>query len=290
MRFLAFLVFLLFIGFLFTARWYYVCEVKQLCEEVVEDQDVRFKSLKLTEGDKVILQGYDQFAFDSTQIAPRLNNNNIAFLDTLASILQKDSTRNMTITGFYRTSEKDEHAGYFENLGLARADAIRSLLVARGLDEKHITLDHGISEDEFLHEPLMFELYLPQDNPDDYDKTAFTFSNMTFSDANFAFDSDEFRPGEAFLYYADSVMTYFKAHAEDTLIIVGHTDNKGTEKYNLRLGERRANSAKEYFHEMGFSAIIKTDSKGETQPISTNKTDEGQQKNRRVNFVIKKEE
>ncbi|KAA3639722.1 MAG: hypothetical protein DWQ02_03215 [Bacteroidetes bacterium] len=283
MRGLAFLVFLLFCVFLFWARHFYVCQVKNLCVE--EPVDVRLNTLQLKDDGAVILEGYDEFAFEAQQTTPRLNANNESFLDTLAHILNADSTKKLTITAFYRESEKDIQPGFFENMGVARADEIRKLLVERGVDQSRISLDHGISEDETLSAPLLFDLYTA-DVPDEYDKVQFTFTNMTFSDANFEFDSDEFKPGEPFHLYADSVKIYFEQNPGKTLTIIGHTDNIGEKRYNYNLGLRRAKSSREYFRELGVTVDIEVDSKGEKRAVATNETSEGRQKNRRVNFVI----
>lgn len=286
MRLLAFIVFLLFCVFLLFARWYYVCEIKQTCDPVIEEQDIRLNTLVLKYDGEILLQGYDEFAYDNNKISPRLNTNNQTFLDTLVKILQKDSTKNLTITAFYRESEDSIQSGYFENIGLARADSIRLLLINRGLKENRFSLDHGFSEDELLQKPLLFELYTPT-TLEEYSKLQFTFTNMTFSDANFKFDSDEFNPGKPFLLYADSLKTYLDLHADKQLTIIGHTDYKGKEKYNTDLGMRRAKNTKAYLEDsLEITSSIKVESMGEKQPIATNKTKEGRQKNRRVNFVI----
>lgn len=292
MRFLAFLVFLTFLAFAIWARWYFVCEVRQQCEK--EPTDIRLKTLSLTDGDKIILQGYDQFAFDSASVDARLNDDNRAFLDTVAAILKADTTRDLTITAFYRTTETGiDPPGWYEDLGTARAAYVRGLLERRGVDPSRIKLDHGVSEDITLGVPLLFELFDPNATPDDYDNRglAFEFNDMTFSDANFRFNSAEFIPGESFINYADSVKTYLSLHPEEKIIITGHTDSKGTSKYNYNLGIKRAESALEYFRELGVSATIETRSDGETQPVAPNKRNgkdfpEGRQKNRRVNFTI----
>lgn len=287
MRFLAFITFLLFCVFLVFARWYYVCEIKQACDPVVEVQeDIRLKELQLKEYGEVILNGYDEFAFAKGKISPRLNANNQSFLDTLATILSSDSSKNLTITAFYRENEMDIQPGYFESIGIARADSIRLLLIAKGLVENRITLEDGISEDSLLQKPLLFELY-NRTNLDEYAKLQFTFTNMTFSDANFKFNSDEFNPGEPFLLYADSLKTYLNLHGDKELRIIGHTDKIGKTKYNENLGMRRAKNTKKYLEEkLEIISPIHVESMGETQPIATNKTKKGRQKNRRVNFVI----
>jgi len=292
MRTLALISFLFFCVYALAARWYFVCEVRQKCDPppaapVVDSmKDVRLKTLRLTQGDSVLLRDYDHFAFDSASILPVLNENNLAFLDTLAAILKKDTSQMLTITGLYRPSEKDAKPGFFENIGNARADAVRRLLVQRGIREGRITLDNTAARDESLAEPLRFDLYRDEGRPDEFDRVQFTFTNMTFSDANFAFGSDEFRPGEPFVLYADSVKTYLSLHADKKMTIIGHTDNIGTNKFNTNLGLRRAESARKYFMELGVVNKIRIESKGEGRPVATNKTEEGRQKNRRVNFVL----
>lgn len=288
------IVFLLFAAYSLTVRWYYVCQMKGLCggeapvPEVVEPEDVRMKTLRLLSGDTVLLQGYDQFAYHDGQVQPRLNENNNAFLDSIAGLMQVAPGRKLTITGLYAPQEAGRSYGFFENYGAARADALRRLLMQRGIDETRISLDHDLSRDSLLQEPALFEAYYDPTagTPEGYEKVLFSFTNMTFSDANFAFASAEFKPGEAFTAYADSVKTYLDINPDRALTIVGHTDNVGSNTYNDGLGLRRAKSARDYFKKLGVTSEIKTESLGKRKPVATNDTDEGRQKNRRVNFIL----
>ena len=73
-----------------------------------------------------------------------------------------------------------------------------------------------------------------------------------------------------------------------TRVISGHTDSIGTDAYNQKLSERRAAAVKDYLVSKGIaSSKITTIGKGETQPVATNKTKEGRQKNRRVDIEFK---
>lgn len=290
----ALLVFSLFLVYALFVRWYYVCEYLGMCDgkaPVVED--VRLKTLSLTENDSVIYTGFDQFAFDTLAVLPRLNANNHLFLDTVTAYLMADTTRRLKITSFFRESEKGEEYGMYENLGLARAAEARKLLMRRGIAEKRIAVDHGVSEDEQLREPLFFDVFT---TPKEFQVEQFSFTNMTFSDANFAFNSDVFQPGEAFKHYADSVKTYLGLNPGTVMTIIGHTDNIDTEKFNYNLGMRRAKNARQYFVDLGITAEIKIDSKGELEPVAPNQhtdgTDnpDGRQRNRRVVFVLTKPE
>jgi outer membrane protein OmpA-like peptidoglycan-associated protein len=72
-----------------------------------------------------------------------------------------------------------------------------------------------------------------------------------------------------------------------TVEIAGHTDAVGTEEYNMGLSRRRSNAVQQYLTGKGVkSARIKVSYFGESQPAATNDTDEGREKNRRVEFKI----
>ncbi len=72
-----------------------------------------------------------------------------------------------------------------------------------------------------------------------------------------------------------------------TILIEGHCDERGTEEYNLALGEKRAKSALDYLESLGISADrIKIISHGKSQPIDLEHNEDAWQKNRRAQFKI----
>jgi outer membrane protein OmpA-like peptidoglycan-associated protein len=71
------------------------------------------------------------------------------------------------------------------------------------------------------------------------------------------------------------------------VVIVGHTDDKGTDSYNMTLSERRAAAASGYLASRGVtSARLRAVGRGETEPVAPNDSDTGRQKNRRVEVAI----
>ena len=77
----------------------------------------------------------------------------------------------------------------------------------------------------------------------------------------------------------------FKSEPNQELIIEGHCDERGTSAYNLVLGERRAQAAKQYLEKHGVaSSQIQTASYGKERPFCTEHTEACWQSNRRVHF------
>jgi peptidoglycan-associated lipoprotein len=73
------------------------------------------------------------------------------------------------------------------------------------------------------------------------------------------------------------------------VFIEGHCDERGTVEYNLALGQRRANAARDYLISLGMGASqLSTVSYGEERPLDPRQTEEAWAKNRRCHFVILK--
>ena len=93
----------------------------------------------------------------------------------------------------------------------------------------------------------------------------------------------------------NDLLSNLKAFIEENdyvVMIVGHTDSVGSNKYNFGLSERRAESAKKRLLELGLSSerILGIEAKGEEEPIATNETAEGRAQNRRVEFILKEKD
>jgi len=80
---------------------------------------------------------------------------------------------------------------------------------------------------------------------------------------------------------------YLERNPEVRIKIIGHTDNIGGDEFNQRLSEGRANAVRDDLVERGIApGRIETEGRGKTQPVETNKTSDGRQKNRRVEIEI----
>ena len=71
-----------------------------------------------------------------------------------------------------------------------------------------------------------------------------------------------------------------------TIIIEGHCDERGTEEYNLALGDRRARAVKRYLENLGVSGSkLRVVSKGEADPVNTASNEDAWAENRRAEFI-----
>ncbi len=113
------------------------------------------------------------------------------------------------------------------------------------------------------------------------DMIAVTFK----SDILFPYDSFVLKPGSN--DEMARVSKVLNQYPQTNIIVAGHTDNKGTEEYNQKLSERRAESVKNALIEMGVNpSRINTIGYGKNKPIADNSSETGRQMNRRVEIVI----
>ena len=119
------------------------------------------------------------------------------------------------------------------------------------------------------------------------------YAKMTFediaakylTDVFFAFDSIELT-GESRGALQKNA-EFMKRRQSAAVLIEGHADSRGTNEYNLALGERRAGAVRDYMVSLGIAAArIKIVSKGEEQPFCREETEACWQQNRRGHFVI----
>lgn len=104
------------------------------------------------------------------------------------------------------------------------------------------------------------------------------------------FDFDRYDIKDEAKTVMKEVSSILSKNKDIKVIIEGHCDDRGTNEYNLGLGDRRAISAKEYLLSLGIpSSKIETISYGEEKPLCAEQTDECWAKNRRSHFVLVEE-
>ena len=105
------------------------------------------------------------------------------------------------------------------------------------------------------------------------------------STAYFDFGKSDLRVDAA--VQLDEIAVKMKENSDYTIQITGHTDDVGSDDFNLELSLRRAETVKEYLVSKGLDpARITTFAKGKTEPLNDNTSDELRSQNRRVEFTL----
>jgi len=273
---------ILFLFFLWSAgsTYWYVCKIKGFCQpqkEVVapvKNQTVEQSPPKAIE--KKINHGLVYYLWG--KIKPHFSDNDQwkAEVKSLQQ-LQVEGKKLRIEAPYYQEEPKPD--GY-DNLGLARADAIKKSLAS----EIDTTL---IITRARLIKPS------PSPFPEFVESAKNDFNWVTFNDfvqeeqgktlIHFPFNSTREIRNKTITSYLKNVSENLKKNPNVKILLVGFTDNIGNEASNKLLGLKRANRIKNVLLRYGVAnnqIIVK--SEGNNMPIADNNTRKGRQKNRRV--------
>lgn len=204
--------------------------------------------------------------------------------------LETNESNVINITGYY-TSDEDNNTA-FPNLGLARANTIKNDLASKGISTAQINtsgklVEEMIAKDGTYWGAASFGIEEKSETADDELKVLYEKINadplilhFNTAEASISLDATQRQKVADISRYLDKV-NGAKAN------VVGHTDGTGKASTNMRLGQDRANFAKDYLMKNGIAAdkIVAT-SKGQTEPIASNTTEEGKNKNRRTVITL----
>jgi peptidoglycan-associated lipoprotein len=109
-----------------------------------------------------------------------------------------------------------------------------------------------------------------------------------FEDENIHFDFDKYVLTPQAMMILDDKAAYLREHPGVRVLVEGHCDDRGSNEYNLALGDRRANSAKDYLVKSGVAeSRITTISYGEEQPLCRQQDESCWSRNRRDQFSVR---
>lgn len=237
------------------------------------------------------------FNADGFKILTPVSENVNSGIEKLKTYLEGHPEKIFNITGLY--SSKEENTSAYENLGVARATAVKNYLVSKGIDSKHLnTL--GKLDDSLVPNGNIYQ-----------GPVTYGFKTFGSKEEEEAFINAEAEKLKAEIL-ASPLKLYFKTGSNnisltaeqrskmskiaryidissDTKVdAIGHTDNTGNRQANINLGLARAKTIMNYLINNGISASrIITESFGPDKPIADNATEEGRKLNRRVEVTIK---
>ncbi len=212
--------------------------------------------------------------FDCSDANPKVEPEWVRFRDSLITNLNDNSL--LEINGFYYT---DEETIAEDNIGMARARNVLRLLTDIG--EDRVRLSSKIKGDSCLHSELnnliTFRYARNTEKIKEIDDKTIIY---------FPYGSTQKLDDNEVEAYLDEIVSRVKSSGE-SIRLTGHTDDDGSEAFNLALGERRAIAIQNYLIKKGLSPrrVIVT-SRGEKDPIANNYTEEGKAKNRRTELQI----
>lgn len=109
-----------------------------------------------------------------------------------------------------------------------------------------------------------------------------------FENEDILFEFDSAKLSEEAQQILRTKAEWLRKNPRAQVIIEGHCDERGTNEYNLALGDRRAFSAKAFLIDLGISqSRLTTVSYGEERPLDSRSDEEAWAKNRRAHFVIR---
>jgi OOP family OmpA-OmpF porin len=277
------------------STYWHVCKVKELCYEqsastVDVPIDMQLPPLKIVDGTALQLASDGNFGFAKSGAIPNMNS--VQFeLDSLSHYLVANPGKKVTITGYY--SQAEVNSTNYPNLGIARAEEVKSYLVKGGLPDSTVaTRGEQLESIQFSPDSMRggidfaFTTDLPGSEAElaASEKFESVFKPM---DLYFSTGSSSFIHTSENGKFLKEAGKYLEDHKDKKLLLTGHADNTGDETINMELSRKRAQSVKEQFIKYGIpERQLLIDAKGELQPIESNDTEIGRKANRRVAIVV----
>lgn len=249
---------------------------------IIKDADGNL-SLKIDESFNFKKSGFNFLTPVSTDVDANINK--------LKDYLTTNEGKSLAITGYYTSDE--ENNSMYPNLGYARANAVKNYFVNKGISSKFINTFGELKDDMFpdttstFYGPVAFGVAKAED---DSEAIAQLLADIKANPLVLYF-----KKGESRIHLTQDqrrkmmdISRYLDKVEDAHCLVIGHTDNTGNAANNMVLGQKRADFAKEQLVKNAISSSkIDAISKGQTEPIADNATEEGKSKNRRTVITLK---
>ena len=162
------------------------------------------------------------------------------------------------------------------------------LLVASPLMARRLTTTQ-MRENTIRINALELEEPAPEPIPEPVPEPAPEPQTWVFDSGRLNFDFDKSVVKPQYFELLRNVKDYAEQN-DFKLTIIGHTDSKGSDEYNMALGMRRAIAVRDKLIEFGLdpARVLSVESRGESEPIAPNDTEQGRFENRRIEFKATK--
>jgi outer membrane protein OmpA-like peptidoglycan-associated protein len=191
----------------------------------------------------------------------------------------------LEISGLYFKDEKSPKG--FANMGLARATKLKELFSRYIEPERIVVSSRLVNEPEGVRNSRFESIgfaFKEQPKGDEVEIIEVENQVSIFFPYGKATKAADPKVDE----YLGKLSVRLK-QTDETVNIIGHTDDSGTPDYNLKLGQARAQHVQNILVGKGISKDrFSLSSKGESEPVASNDTEEGKRQNRRVVLVLNK--
>ncbi len=300
---IAFFVFLIWSIF---GMWYHSCIIKEICNdnEIKTDETVISKTTPEVNNEidtkpivdvdsnpfeikdkngNILFTFPDNLGIKSNNHEVSFPNGNNTFNNSVFEFLNLNQNKELIITGLINSDESANNSV----LGLNRANFIKDLLIKFGINADKITVKSKLQDYHYdangnYSGGILFDFV------DISEKKLKTIESGIANKTLYSgFGSKEFRADNTLQAYALELKNYLNKYPNKSANIVGHTDSVGDLEANDWYGMERAKNVKRYLESQGIAENrLIASSKGETEPIESNGTFEGRQKNRRIEIKV----
>lgn len=281
------------------ATYWYVCHIKHHCEELTAATSVSPPaeqpaaataepaklpaSFVVSDGSKNIVDVKDVFKARNKQaqvfVSPALQSGAVT---ELANYLKTNKDRELNVVGIY--GQNESNPSKYADLGIARAEDIKTRLVALGIDGNRIKTSSEMRADYTAVEDTMYNCIAMN----------VAVTKAIEKDITIEPRIIYFKTGKSTIdltpelqAYIRNVKAYLQQKPDARVILTGHTDDVGAEDINQKLGLQRAEKTRAELTKIGIDANrVSLESKGETQPLQPNSTAKGKQANRRCEIIV----
>lgn len=289
----------LLLAWLLGCSYWYVCQIRQLCGftllpslskvNYVSQQSLLAQTLKDSIERSLHSKRNNDFSFAISGYAPDTTTIGDE-IDAIIERLSTDTSQALNIRGGYLAAESNKSS--FANLGLARAEQIKYLIVSRGVPNQYVKTTGVISKEAYIYGDSITGI-IKMDFSGPPKLEAEPAKDQKFEslfkpiDLYFGFGSSDYVKTAENQKFLRDAKTYLSTNPNRKLILTGHTDNEDSAEWNMQLSIKRASQIRKKLIALGISGSqILAQGKGETEPKESNQTIKGKRANRRVTMVV----
>ena len=290
----------LLVAWLVGSSYWHVCQIRQLCGftlipslinvNYVSQKSLLAQTLKDSIERTLHSRRNNDFSFAISGYTPDTNTIGDE-IDTIIQRMAANSSHVLNIKGGYLNAENNKSP--FPNLGIARAEQIKYLIVSRGIPTESVKTSGIVAKEAFIYgDSITGIIKMEIAGTAPVVETAMV-KDQKFEilfkpiDLYFSFGSSDYVKTPENQDFLALAKIFLSSNPKRKLILTGHTDNEDSAEWNMQLSIKRASSIRKKLIALGISGDqILALGKGETEPKESNSTLKGKRANRRVTMVV----